>query len=90
MVYRIELPTKAFGLPYIPVTPTFPALGPLGLVPAPTKWRLELGEPLYFEGHGPEAAEDHVLVGRLAEKVRATIQRMLDEGRRRRQSVWLG
>lgn len=90
MLHRVEYLTKAFGLPYLPVTPTFPALGLAGLVPAPTKWRFEFGEPLHFEGYGPEAADDHVLVGRLAERVRATIQRMVDEGLARRQSVWLG
>jgi 1-acyl-sn-glycerol-3-phosphate acyltransferase len=90
MLYRIEYLSKAVGLPYFPVTPTFPALGPLGLLPAPTKWQIQLGEPLGFEGYGPEAADDHVLVGRLAERVRASIQRMVDEGVKQRQSVWLG
>jgi len=90
MLHRIEAFSKLLGVPYLPITPTFPALGPLGLVPAPTKWRIELGEPLHFEGYGPEAAEDHVLVGRLAERVRAGIQRLVDAGVARRQSVWLG
>ncbi len=90
MLYRVEFLSKSLGLPYLPVTPTFPALGPMGLLPAPTKWRIELGEPLEFEGYGPEAADDHVLVGRLSERVRATIQRMVDEGVKKRQSVWLG
>src|SRR5207245_2691664 len=31
---------KALRLPYLPVTPTFPALGPIGLVPLPTKWTI--------------------------------------------------
>jgi 1-acyl-sn-glycerol-3-phosphate acyltransferase len=90
MLYRVEFFTKAIGLPYFPITPTFPALGPLGLIPAPTKWRIELGEVMRFEGYGPEAADDHVLVGRLAERVRATIQGMIDQALARRQSVWLG
>lgn len=90
MLYRMEFLSKAVGLPYLPVTPTFPALGPLGLLPAPTKWHIELGEPLGFEGYGPEAADDHVLVGRLAERVRASIQRMVDDGVKKRRSVWLG
>lgn len=90
MLYRMEYLSKAIGLPYLPVTPTFPALGPLGLLPAPTKWRISFGEMMRFEGYGPEAADDHVLVGRLAERVRATIQSMLDDGVRRRKSVWLG
>jgi 1-acyl-sn-glycerol-3-phosphate acyltransferase len=90
MLHRIEALSKALGLPYLPLTPTFPLLGPFGLLPAPTKWRIQFGEPFRFEGHGPEAADDHVLVGRLAERVRTSIQRMLDDGVRRRKSVWLG
>jgi 1-acyl-sn-glycerol-3-phosphate acyltransferase len=31
------------GLPYIPITPTFPLLGPLGLLPVPTKWSIKIG-----------------------------------------------
>jgi 1-acyl-sn-glycerol-3-phosphate acyltransferase len=90
MLHRVEYLSKAVGLPYLPVTPTFPLLGPLGLLPAPTKWQIELGEPIRFEGYGPEAADDHVLVGRLAERVRASIQGMLDQRVRQRKSVWLG
>ena len=37
LLYRFEHLTRALGIPYVPITPTFPALGPLGLVPAPTK-----------------------------------------------------
>lgn len=90
MLYRVEYLSRAFGLPYLPVTPTFPLLGPLGLLPAPTKWRIQFGEPIHFDEYGPEAADDHVLVGRLSEQVRSTIQRMLDNALRERQSVWFG
>ena len=90
MLYRIEYLSKALGLPYIPITPTFPALGPLGLLPAPSKWRITFGEPLHFDGYGPEAADDHVLVGRLADRVRSSIQRLIDDGLRQRKNVWFG
>jgi 1-acyl-sn-glycerol-3-phosphate acyltransferase len=90
MLYRLEYFANVFGVPYLPVTPTFPALGPLGLVPAPTKWRISFGEPIRFDGYGPEAADDSLLVGRLTEKVRSTIQGMLDRGISERQSVWFG
>jgi 1-acyl-sn-glycerol-3-phosphate acyltransferase len=90
MLFRLEYLANLLGVPYLPVTPTFPALGPLGLVPAPTKWRIELGEPIRFDGYGPEAADDSLLVGRLTEKVRTTIQTMLDRGLSDRQSVWFG
>jgi 1-acyl-sn-glycerol-3-phosphate acyltransferase len=90
MLYRVEYLSKALGLPYLPITPTFPALGPFGLLPAPTKWKIAFAEPMRFDGYGPEAADDHVLVGRLAERVRATIQSLLDQGVRSRKSVWFG
>jgi 1-acyl-sn-glycerol-3-phosphate acyltransferase len=90
LLYRVEYMTKALGLPYLPVTPTFPALGPLGLLPAPTKWRIRFGEPLPFDGYGPESADDEILVGRLAERVRTTIQTMLDRTLAERESIWFG
>ena len=90
MLYRIEYMTKTLGIPYLPITPTFPALGPLGLLPAPTKWRVSLGEPIRFDRYGPEAADDDILVGRLAERVRATIQGMLERSLSGRRSIWFG
>jgi 1-acyl-sn-glycerol-3-phosphate acyltransferase len=90
MLYRLERLPQSMGLPYLPVTPTFPALGPLGLVPAPTKWRIAFGEPLDLSAYRAEAAEDQVLVGRLAERVRATIQGTLDQLLSERQSVFFG
>jgi 1-acyl-sn-glycerol-3-phosphate acyltransferase len=90
MLSRVEYLTKAIGIPYLPVTPTFPWLGPVGLLPAPTKWKIFFGEPIDFEGYGPEAADDEILVGRLTEQIRSTIQRMLDRGLSERRSVWFG
>jgi 1-acyl-sn-glycerol-3-phosphate acyltransferase len=90
MLHRDEILSKLVGLPYLPITPTFPWLGPLGLVPAPTKWRIRFGEAIRFDGHDPDAAEDPVLVGRLADRVRASIQQMLDRSLSERKSVWFG
>jgi 1-acyl-sn-glycerol-3-phosphate acyltransferase len=90
LLFKVEYLSKALGLPYVPVTPTFPALGPLGLLPAPTKWKIQFGEPIDFGSHGREAAEDELLVGRLAERVRATIQGMLDRTVGARKSVFFG
>ena len=68
------------GAPYFPITPTFPLLGPLGLVPLPSKWRIEFCEPIPTEEYGPEAAEDRGLVFELSERVREVIQAKLYEG----------
>jgi len=90
LLYRLETLASLFGLPYIPITPTFPLLGPLGLVPAPTRWRIRFGEPISLDSYGPEAADDSLLVGRLSDRVRSSIQQMLESSLRERRSVWFG
>jgi 1-acyl-sn-glycerol-3-phosphate acyltransferase len=88
LLYRFDALADLLQIPYLPVTPTFPALGALGLLPAPTKWRIKFGEPIAFDNYGPEAADDDLLVGRLSERVRTTIQSMLETGLKKRKSVW--
>jgi 1-acyl-sn-glycerol-3-phosphate acyltransferase len=70
-----EMPALArlFGAPYMPITPTFPLLGPLGAIPLPSRWRIEFGAPIDL-GRGPEAADDRALVLELSEQVRDRIQ----------------
>ena len=76
-----ELPALArlIGAPFFPVTPFFPALGPLGVVPLPSRWRIEFCEPIETAGYGPDAAGDRTLVLDLSERVRETIQQKLYE-----------
>lgn len=81
---------RPLGLPYFPITPTFPHLGLLGTVPLPSKWSIDFGDPLPMAEHGPEGADDPILVNRLSEQVRSTIQRMIDGRLARRRSVWFG
>ena len=68
---------RLLGLPYVPVTPTFPWLGPLGAIPLPSKWIIEFGEPIRTDGLGAEAADDPMLVFNLTDQVRETIQHTL-------------
>jgi 1-acyl-sn-glycerol-3-phosphate acyltransferase len=75
-----SLLARATGAPYFPITPTFPLLGPLGLVPLPSKWRIEFCEPIPTEEYGPDAAEDRGLVFELSERVREVIQETLYQG----------
>jgi 1-acyl-sn-glycerol-3-phosphate acyltransferase len=70
---------RATGAPYFPITPTFPLLGPLGLVPLPSKWRIAFCEPIPTSEYGPEAAEDRGLVFELSERVREVVQEKLYE-----------
>ena len=81
---------RPLGFPYFPITPTFPLLGPLGVVPLPTKWSLDFGDPVAMDQYGPGAADDPILVNRLSEQVRGTVQRMIDGRLARRRSIWFG
>jgi len=68
---------RLIGAPFFPVTPTFPWLGPLGVVPLPSKWRIEFCEPIETAGYGPDAASDRRVVLELTEQVRETVQQAL-------------
>lgn len=75
-------------LPFVPVTPTFPLLGPLGVLPLPSKWMIRIGAPIELVGLGPGAARDELLLSRLTEDLRAEIQALVDVGLQERESVW--
>ncbi|MEU6723033.1 lysophospholipid acyltransferase family protein [Nonomuraea wenchangensis] len=75
---------RLLGLPYVPITPFFPLLGPLGLVPLPSKWMIEFGEPIRTDHYEPDAADDPMLVFNVTDHVREVIQQMLNELRLRR------
>lgn len=82
ILYDVKPLAKALGLPVAPITPTFPWLGPLGLLPYPVSYRITYGEPLaYHERFGPEGAEDARLVRYLANQVRRAVQQLLDRSR---------
>jgi 1-acyl-sn-glycerol-3-phosphate acyltransferase len=79
MLADIKPLAEALRLPFFPVTPLFPWLGPVGLLPLPSRWSIAFGEPMPTAEYGPEAADDPALVARLGEDVRARVQAMLDE-----------
>ncbi|MBT2231852.1 acyltransferase family protein [Nonomuraea sp. NEAU-A123] len=81
-----DLPSLArlLGLPYLPITPLFPLLGPLGLVPLPSKWMIQFGEPIRTDEYDASDADDPVLVFNLTDHVREVIQQLLNELRLRR------
>ena len=77
MLGNVKVLARMLGLPYFPVTPTFPWLGPLGMVPLPSKWVIEFGEPIDAEGFGESAPDDPMLVFEITDRVRETIQHNL-------------
>jgi 1-acyl-sn-glycerol-3-phosphate acyltransferase len=83
---------KLTGLLYAPLTPTFPALGPLAfLFPwLPSKFRIRFLAPVRTDDMGDEPWEDKALVQTVAHDVRAQIQDELIDMLGERRSVWFG
>jgi 1-acyl-sn-glycerol-3-phosphate acyltransferase len=77
LVGNVPALARLLGVPYVPITPFFPWLGPLGLVPLPSKWLLEFGEPIRTDAYEPGEAEDPMLVFNVTDQVRETIQHTL-------------
>ena len=76
MLGNIAPRARLLGLPYFPVTPTFPWLGPLGMIPLPSRWIIAFGEPVHTEDLAEEA-DDPMAVLELTDTVRERIQQSL-------------
>jgi 1-acyl-sn-glycerol-3-phosphate acyltransferase len=87
-----KLPTlsAATGIPYLPITLTFPWLGLLGAVPLPTKWYIDFGAPIEVNDQGPDAAHNVAQVSELTDQVRNTVQEMIYSRLAQRRSVFRG
>jgi 1-acyl-sn-glycerol-3-phosphate acyltransferase len=81
---------KLFGRARSSAAPSLSWLGTLGSLPAPAKWRVVLGVPLWCDEYAPDAASDEDLVTRLAVELDRQIQALLENALRRRRSVWFG
>jgi 1-acyl-sn-glycerol-3-phosphate acyltransferase len=76
---------RALGMPAFPVTPTFPWLGPLGLLPLPVKYHIYFGEPLHFEG---SPVDEDAVIQQKVDRVRQAIGDLLERGRKERRGVF--
>jgi len=88
VIFEARPLARFFGLPTAPVTPTFPWLGPLGLVPLPSKWFIAFGKPIQVSHFGPDAAENPRVVLELSEHVREWIQSTLGQLLPRRRTIF--
>jgi len=79
---------RLLNLPYFPVTWQFPWLGPLGLLPLPSRWLIEFGQPIDVSDYPPDAGDDPMLVLELSDRVRDTVQQMLYRNLMGRRSVF--
>ncbi|RMF50135.1 MAG: glycerol acyltransferase, partial [Anaerolineae bacterium] len=69
---------------------TWPWLGLLGLIPLPTKWYIDFGEPLAMDGYSPDAADNLVLVSQLTDQTRNIVQEMIYKRLSQRRSIFFG
>ncbi|HEY6275176.1 MAG TPA: lysophospholipid acyltransferase family protein [Streptosporangiaceae bacterium] len=70
---------ELLGLPYFPITPLFPWLGPLGAVPLPSRWIIEFCPPVATDCYERGSENDPAVIADLSGRVRGTIQRKLDD-----------
>ena len=74
---------KFLGIPYVPVPALLPVLGPLSMLPLPTKFHVYFGEPMHFDG--PFDDEDEAIEAKV-QQVRTRVAELIDQGRRERTS----
>ena len=89
MIADLRPIARWLGLPYFPVTPFWPLLGPLGMIPLPSKWRIQFHPPVEVGHLAPQAAADQHLVMATADRVRDVIQRGIYDNLKLRRGVFL-
>ena len=87
VMFKSHRVARAVGLPFLPITPTFPFLGPLGAVPLPTKWVMVFGEPM-TPPFSTDATAEALVISRATASLRERIQALVEIGLDRRASVW--
>jgi 1-acyl-sn-glycerol-3-phosphate acyltransferase len=84
-LYNAKSVANKLGMPYLPIPALLPVLGPLAFLPLPTKFYVDFGKPLTFEG--PFDDEDEV-IDKKVQVVKDTVQGMIDRRRAARSSVF--
>ncbi|MBW2495150.1 MAG: acyltransferase family protein [Deltaproteobacteria bacterium] len=82
---NLEGIARMFGAPALPITPTFPWFGPLGLLPLPVKYHIYFGEPQRFEG---DPSDEDAIIDAKVDEVKAKIAALLARGRRERGGIF--
>lgn len=92
MLFDLRIVARLLGFPYFPVVPqmfALPLLGPFALLPLPSKWIIEYGEPIDTSILSGALAEDPMALFDLTDQVRDRIQQMLHRNLMGRRSVFL-
>jgi len=76
---------KLIGAPALPITLGFPWLGPLGLLPMPTKYHMYFGAPMRFEG---DPDDEDAKIQENVDRVKAAIYAGFERGLAERKGVF--
>jgi 1-acyl-sn-glycerol-3-phosphate acyltransferase len=90
MIADVKLLARLFGLPYFPITPLFPLAGPAGMMPLPSKWHIQFGEPIATADYDESAPDDPMVTFELTDQVRETIQQTLYQLLANRRNTFFG
>jgi 1-acyl-sn-glycerol-3-phosphate acyltransferase len=74
-----KLDLNFLGFKHLPLTPLFPWLGLLGLVPLPSKFDIYFDSPIHYYEEHPDAMAEPKQVRELVDGLRSHIQGMLNE-----------
>ncbi|MCO4761064.1 MAG: acyltransferase family protein [Myxococcales bacterium] len=77
---------RLLNAPNIPIAPLALVLGPLAMWPAPVKYRIYFGEPLYFEG---DANDDDAVIAKKVAVVTSAIEKLVARGLEERRGVFI-
>ena len=77
VITNLQPLARALGLPYVPITRTFPLLGPLGLLPKPVRYYIHYGPALHID---PAVLESIEVRNREVERVRDAVARQIEDG----------
>lgn len=90
IIARADFLSRPLKVPVVPITPTLPLLGPLGMIPLPTKWFITFGKPIDLSQYGKAALDDEILINKITSEVRTQIQEQIYEQLKKRRSVFFG
>lgn len=92
ILFKLNMLSKALGIPYFPVTANMVAFGPIlgSVLYFPAKFKLRVLEPVTFDVEPDQPRYSRSLVINQSEHIRQIIQEALYDMLRERQSVWFG
>ncbi len=88
VVGRSEEGGRALNAPYLPITPFFPAFGPLGVLPLPTRWSLTFGRKILL--HREQRYRTETDFEAMTRRLRRSVEVLVERGLEERGSVFFG